>query len=159
MILWKCAPCLHRKHNSEYSHKAFSIKSITFGTSKRPKQSPCWWWFSALSLCCSFLSPFIPSMPPKLDLTNPCKYVYYCYRWLPWATSMVYPTSYWWHLDVPITILPIFWPMQPRFDNLLTYLMLFGWHLDENLSNICPKAIQNLFKILLNSVKLLSKFY
>ena len=44
-------------------------------------------------------------MPPKLDLKNRRKYVYYCYRWPPWATSMVYPTSFWWHLNVSNTIL------------------------------------------------------
>ena len=72
-ILWNCAPRWSRKHNSEYSHKAFLIKNINFWTSQRPKSSPFWCWFSALSLCCSFLSPFIPSMPPKLDLKKPCK--------------------------------------------------------------------------------------
>ena len=34
-FFWKCHPRLHRKHNSEYSHKAFLIKNITFSTSKR----------------------------------------------------------------------------------------------------------------------------
>ena len=32
---WKCHPRLHRKHNSEYSHKAFLIKTITFSMSKK----------------------------------------------------------------------------------------------------------------------------
>ena len=36
MNFLKCAPRLHRKHNSEYRHKAFLIKSITFSTSKPP---------------------------------------------------------------------------------------------------------------------------
>ena len=41
-FLRKCHPRLHRKHNSEYSHKAFLIEHITFWTSKRPESSPCW---------------------------------------------------------------------------------------------------------------------
>ena len=91
-IFWNCAPRLCRKHNSEYSHKAFLIKHLPFWISKRPELTPCWWWCSALSLCCSLLSPFIPSMPPKLNLKKRNKYVYHCYRWPPSATLMIYPT-------------------------------------------------------------------
>ena len=91
---WNCAPRLHRKHYSQYSHKAFLIKNISLWTSKRPELILFWWWFSALSLCCSLLSPFIPSMPPKLDLKKRRKYVYHCYRWPPWATLLIYPTAF-----------------------------------------------------------------
>ena len=128
-ILWSCAPRCSRKHNSEYSHKAFLIKSIRFWTSKRPELTPFWWWFSALSLCCSLLSPFIPSMPPKLDLKKRRKYVYYCCRWPPWATSMVYPTWFWWHLDVSNTMLVGFWCIRHFLTPLFALRQLFSWNL------------------------------
>ena len=92
MIFLKIASRRRGKHIFKYRHKAFLIKNLTFWTSKPPKSSPCWWWFSALSLCCSLLAPFIPSMPPKLNLKKCRIRVYYCYRWLPWATSLIYPT-------------------------------------------------------------------
>ena len=41
-----------------------------------------------------FTDSFIPSMPPKLDLKKPRIRVYYCYRWHPWATLLIYPTSF-----------------------------------------------------------------
>ena len=122
---WKCAPRSNRKHDSKYSHKTSLIDSLTFWISKRPKSSPCWWWFSALSLCCSLLSPFIPSMPPKLDLKKRRKYVYYCYRWPPWATSMVYPTSFWWHLDVSNTISVVFWCLDIILAPFFTFRQFF----------------------------------
>ena len=94
------------------------MKNLTLWTSKPPKSSPCWWWFSTLSLCCSLLSPFIPSMPPKLDFKNPRKYVYYCYRWLPWTTWPMYPTSFWWHLHVCDTMLVTFWRIRHGFNRI-----------------------------------------
>ena len=66
--------------------KACLKKNLIFSTSKRPKLSLFWSCFSAPSLCSSILSPFIRSMPPKLDLKKRCKYVHFCYRWLPWTT-------------------------------------------------------------------------
>ena len=33
---WNCAPRLHRKHNSEYSHKAFLMKNNTFFMQNAP---------------------------------------------------------------------------------------------------------------------------
>ena len=115
---WNRTPRCSRKHNSKYRHKAFLIKNTTFWTSKRPKSSPFWWWCSALSLCCSPLSPFIPSMPPKLNLKKPRIRVYYCYRWPPWTTLLIYPTSFWWHLDVPNPILTTCWRIWCDLGNI-----------------------------------------
>ena len=84
-FLLKCAPRPHRRHNFEDRPKASLKENLPFSTSKRPKLSLFWSCYSALSLCSSILSPFIRSMPPKLDLKNLRKYVYYCYRWLPWT--------------------------------------------------------------------------
>ena len=117
-IFWNCAPRSGRKHNSEYSYKAFLIKNLTFWTSKRPELTPFWWWFSALSLCCSLLSPSIRSMSPKLDLKNPRKYVYYFYRRLPWATSMVHPRQFSWHLDVSDPSLMKKWSIRHYFGSI-----------------------------------------
>ena len=139
-ILWKCAPRPCRKHNSEYSHKAFLIEHITFWTSKRPESSPCWWWFSALSFCCSLLSPSIPSMPPKLDLKKRQKYMYYCYRRPPWATSMVYPTSFWWHLDVSNTILVVSWCIRHYFGSMFHFPATF---FNDCFENMLPARIGN----------------
>ena len=136
-IFWKCAPRLHRKHNSEYSHKASLIKNLTFWTSKRPELTPFWWWFSALSLCCSLLSPFIPSMPPKLDLKKRRKYVYYCYRCPPCPTSMVYPTSFWWHLNVSNTILVVFWCIPHYFGSIFHFPAIFFHEISENVLPAC----------------------
>ena len=36
LFFWKCAPRLHRKHNSRWRHKAFLIKNHTFSTSPAP---------------------------------------------------------------------------------------------------------------------------
>ena len=94
-FFWKCPPRLHRKHNFEDRPKAALKKNPNFSTSKRPKLSLFWSCVWAPSLCSSIFSPFIRSMPPKLDLKNPCKYVYYWYRWLPWTTWTMYPTSFW----------------------------------------------------------------
>ena len=106
-FFWNCAPRLHGKHNSRYRHKAFLMKNLTFSTSKCPKSIPFRSWFSALLLCCSLLSPFIPSMPPKLDLKKRRNYVYYCYKWPAWATSTMYPSAFWCHLNISDTFLSI----------------------------------------------------
>ena len=90
----------------------------------RLRNGPVWLWFSALSLCSSILSPFIPSMPPKLDFKDPRKYVYYCYRWLPWTTWTMYPTSFWWHLHVCDIMLVTFWCIRHDFNPFF----MFGHH-------------------------------
>ena len=84
----------------------------------RLRNGSVWLWFSALSLCSSILSPFIPSMSPKLDLKNPRKYVYYLYRWLPWTTWTMYPTSFWWHLHVCDTMLMTCWRIRHDFNSI-----------------------------------------
>ena len=48
-------------------------------------------------------------MPSNRHLKKRRKCVYYCYKWPPRATSMVYPTWFWWHLDVSNTMLVGFW--------------------------------------------------
>ena len=70
-------------------------------------------------------------MPPKLEVKNPRKYVYYCYRWLPWTTWTMYPTSFWWHLHVCDTMLVTFWRIRHDFNRifymLATFVLLFFW--------------------------------
>ena len=129
---WKCAPRLHGKHNSEYSHKADLIKNLAFWTSKRPKSSPFWWRCSALSLCCSPPSLFIPPMPPKLNLKKPRTRVYYCYRWLAWTTWTMYPTSFWWHLHVCDTMLVTFWRIRHDFNRIFYILATCFYYFSEN---------------------------
>ena len=131
-IFWKCTPRCCRKHNSKYRQKAFLIKNITFWTSKRPKSSPFWWWFSALSLCCSLLCPFIPSMSPKLNLEKRRIRVYYCCRWLPWPTLMIYPTSFWRHLHVSNPILVVFWCIRHNFGSIFHFPVSLFHELSEN---------------------------
>ena len=120
-FLWKCAPRCSRKHNSEYRHEAFLMKILPSSTSKRPKLSLCWSCFSALSLCRSLFSPFIRSMPHKLHLKKPRKYVYYCYRWLPWPTLMMHPTLFSWHLDASAPTFVIFWCIWHDLGNIFHF--------------------------------------
>ena len=103
--------CSPLRQETQFWRSTWNIV-LPFSTSKRPKLSLCWSCFSALSLCRSLLSPFIRSMPPKLDLKKRCKYVHFCYRWLPWTTWTMYPTSFWWHLHV------------------FMYATLYWWHFD-----------------------------
>ena len=139
-------PSLSRDTVLELSIKKH-FKKITFWTSKRPKSSPFWWWFSALSLCCSPLSPFIPSRPPKLNLKKPRIRVYYCYRWPPWATLLIYPTSFWWHLDVPNTILTTCWRIWCYFGNMWTkiYVNLLKsiWNLSKLIEASKPRSLED----------------
>ena len=131
IIFWKCAPRLHRKHNFEDRPKAFWKKNHIFSASKRPKLSLFWSCFSAPSLWASILSPFIRSMPPKLDLKKRCKYVHFCYRWLPWTTWTMYPTSFWWHLHVCDTMLVTFWRIRHDFNRIFYILALFFHYFPE----------------------------
>ena len=97
--------------------------------SKRPNLSLFWSCFSALPLCSSILSPFIRSMPPKLDLKKRCKYVHFCYRWLPWTTWTMYPTSFWWHLHVCGTMLVTFWRIRHDLNSIFYMLATFVYYL------------------------------
>ena len=66
-------------------------------------------------------------MPPKLDCKKPRKYVYYCYRWLPWTTLMLYPTPFWCHLDAYDLMLAIFWCIRHDFASIFHFSVL-GFH-------------------------------
>ena len=76
-----------------------------------------------LSICC---------MPPKLEVKNLRKYVYYCYRWLPWTTWTMYPTSFWWHLHVCDIMLVTFWCIQHDFNRIFYIWASFSHYFYEN---------------------------
>ena len=77
---WKCGPCLGRKHNSRYRHKAFYIKHLTFSTSNRHRLGYLFAVLDYFSLLwplrnafktssCSTFPLFGPTKPPHIPIT------------------------------------------------------------------------------------------
>ena len=83
------------------------------------------------------VTPKWPSSVPKVSQSASrvtpkcCKYVYYPYRWLPWTTWTMYPTSCWWHLHVCDTMLVTFWRIRHDFNRFVLHagitFSLFVW--------------------------------
>ena len=93
-----------------------------------PDKSNFYHFWSLSSLRC----PFMRSMTPKLDLKNLRKYVYYCYRWLPWTTWTMYPTSFWWHLHVCDIMLVTFSCIRHDFNSIFYIWASFFHYFYEN---------------------------
>ena len=115
----------NRKHNSQYSHEAFLIKNLTFWTSERPESTPCWWWFSALSLCprsFPLLShPCLPIGTSKnvanvhiIATAGLLGRLQWCLR-CNYNDILMFPTPCWWDFDISDIILAPFFTFQTIF--------------------------------------------
>ena len=128
--VWKCAPRLHRKHNSEYNHKSCLIKILFF----RHRNCPNWAYVGDdFRPYRSVVRPFPLLSPPShpsctsKNVANMCTIatggllgrLQWCIRH-HFDDILIYPTIFWWYFDVSDIILaPCFTFRQLCFMNFL----------------------------------------